>query len=95
MERNLASHEHIHIGARLAALSRRKTPGKGSRLRNSETFRITGNYDSETRDQARDYAKKHGVSLAEALRHLVEFGLEAVHNPPQKGNSDASAAQNR
>lgn len=73
-------------------MSRRKTPGKGSRLRGSETLRVTGNYDPETVDQARVYAKDHGVSLAEALRQLVEFGLESIQQPPEKGSADASAA---
>jgi hypothetical protein len=74
---------------------RRKSPGKGSRLRNSETLRVTGNYDPETVDQARAYAQLHKVSLAEALRQLVEFGLETIHNPPQEGNARASVAQDR
>jgi hypothetical protein len=76
-------------------MTRRKKPGKGSRLRNSETLRITGNYDAETVEQARAYAEEHGVSLAEALRQLVEFGLEALSAPPispKKGTDHASAS---
>jgi hypothetical protein len=79
-------------------VTRRKRPGKGSRLRNSETFRITGNYDVETVEQARGYAERHGVSLAEALRQLVEFGLETISTPPispKQGTDHASAATKR
>ncbi|MEH2476231.1 hypothetical protein V1281_002600 [Nitrobacteraceae bacterium AZCC 2161] len=75
-------------------MSRRKTPGNGSRLRNSETYRVTGNYDAETLQQAREYAERHGVSLAEALRQLVEFGLETVSTvpiSPKQGKAHASA----
>ena len=76
-------------------MTRRKKPGKGSRLRGSETFRVTGNYDAETVEQARAYAEEHGISLAEALRQLVEFGLEALSAPPispKQGNDHASAS---
>jgi hypothetical protein len=57
---------------------RRKTPGKGSRLRASETYRVTGNFDADTVEQARALAERDGISLAEQMRQLVEFGLEAV-----------------
>jgi hypothetical protein len=57
---------------------RRKKPGKGSRLRASETYRVTGNFDAETVEQARALAERDGISLAEQLRQLVEFGLEVV-----------------
>jgi hypothetical protein len=65
-------------------MTHRKTPGRGSRLRGSETLRVTGNYDPETVDQARAYAQSHKVSLAEALRQLVGFGLE-THPQPAPG----------
>jgi hypothetical protein len=57
-------------------------------------LRITGNYDAETVEQARSYAEDHGVSLAEALRQLVEFGLETISAPPispKQGTGHASA----
>jgi hypothetical protein len=76
-------------------MSRRKTPGKGSRLRNSEMFRVSGYYDTETVEQAQVYAAEHGISLAEALRQLVEFGLEALSAPPistKQGTDHASAS---
>jgi hypothetical protein len=75
-------------------MTRRKKPGKGSRLRNSEMFRVSGYYDTETVGQAQIYAAEHGVSLAEAMRQLVEFGLEAVSAPPcspKQGNDHAPA----
>lgn len=69
-------------------MSKRKRPGKGSRLRNTETVRATVNFDPETFQQVHTLAEKSGVSLAEQARQLVEFGLEAV----QEEGQDASAA---
>jgi hypothetical protein len=66
---------------------RRKTPGKGSRIRDSETFRITSYYDAETLGQARAMAARNGVSLAEQLRQLVEFGIEAVEEGERQCSS--------
>jgi hypothetical protein len=57
---------------------RKRIPGKGSRLRKTETLRATVNFDPETFQQVRTLAEKSGVSLAEQARQLVEFGLEAV-----------------
>lgn len=88
----MADSERQAVGS---AMSRRKNPGKGSRLRNSDMFRVSGYYDTETVDQAQVYATRHGVSLAEAMRQLVEFGIEAVSGhmgSPKEGKGHASTA---
>jgi hypothetical protein len=68
----------FHARMRSLQMSKRKKPGNGSRLRKTETFRATVNFDHETFQQVHALAEKSGVSLAEQTRQLVEFGLEAV-----------------
>lgn len=71
----------------------RRSPGKGSRLRNTDTFRVTSNHDRETFLHIQTLAHENGVTISEQMRQLVEFGLETVEDG--KEASDAPVAQTR
>lgn len=53
-----------------------KKPGRGSIHRRPERVRFTGQFDDETFAEVRMRALAAGVSIAEKVRQLVEFGLE-------------------
>ena len=73
----------------------RREPGRGSRLRNSETFRVTSNHDRETFLHIRQLAVQSGVTISEQMRQLVEFGLETIDETNGKDAVDASVTQTR
>lgn len=70
-----------------------RVPGKGVRVRNTETIGVKSYHDQETFLHIRQLAEKSGVTLSEQMRQLVEFGLETVEDG--KGMQDASVAQTR
>lgn len=70
---------------------RRRVPGKGSKLRNSETIRVTSNHDRETFLHIRQLAERDGVTLSEQIRQLVEFGLETVEDGKDENASVTQA----
>ncbi len=74
---------------------KRRPPGAGSRLRNTETFRVTSNHDRETFLHIHDLAERGGVTLSEQMRQLVEFGLEVVQEADGKDGANASVTQTR
>jgi hypothetical protein len=55
---------------------RRSRPAQG--VRRGTTARIVVTFDDETFDLVRARAVKAGTSVAEQIRQLVEFGLEAA-----------------
>jgi len=76
---------------RKAHKKERREPGRGSRLRNSETFRVTSNHDQETFLHIRQLAVQSGVTISEQMRQLVEFGLETIDET--KGKDAAPVLQ--
>lgn len=91
----------VHRGSGDAVMKRkerkkkRRPPGAGSRLRNTETFRVTSNHDRETFLHIHDLAERGGVTLSEQMRQLVEFGLEVVQEADGKDGANASVTQTR
>jgi len=54
--------------------------------------RYTVGFDEETNDQVRALAKADRVGIAEKIRQLVEWGLEAV---PEKAQHATARSQKR
>lgn len=66
----------------------RRSPGKGTRLRNTETVGLKSYHDLETVLHIRQLATDANVTLSEQMRQLVEFGLETIEDG--KGKTNAS-----
>lgn len=71
----------------------KRVPGKGVRVRNTETIGVKSYHDQETFLHIHQLAAKDGVTLSEKMRQLVEFGLEVVEDG--KDQTSASVTQTR
>jgi hypothetical protein len=58
----------------MIATGSQKKPSHGVRF----TVRMDGRLDRETFDEVKVYAERQKTSVSEAIRLLVEFGLETV-----------------
>ncbi len=76
-------------------MSRRRRPGHGSAHRSPAVRRFSVGIDDDTASEIHSRAARAGISAAEQLRQLVEWGLEADQADHERTADAAARSPNR